>query len=278
MDFSLVGPVALTCVAIGWYCRRSKAPMPWRAVVVLLISAAGVSAAVVGPDAIRLAAKGFTAFRERQTIDPHRRGIVYVAGRSVVLPAPPGFVIVGSELPEVLKDMQADIPDNLQRVAMLVSDEAHARLVKGEDVILERSLAVDVSRKVQKRLGPEDFAQIKQVTREMVVELDTAKSPEEVFAKMEKEAGRSISDRQRAAMTDGFRLPFHRDTERIFAFSAFKEDNDGTMVALTTSSVLVGDVMIVLRVAGSKEDLEWTRKIADWWADAILAANARWWQ
>jgi hypothetical protein len=77
-------------------------------------------------------------------------------------------------------------------------------------------------------------------------------------------------------MTNGIRLPFHRDTERILAFSAVQEASDGTVVVTTSSAVLVGDVMITLRVSGSKNDLEWTRQVADQWAEAILAANARW--
>lgn len=232
----------------------------------------------MGPGAIRLASDHVhRATRDAETVDPRER-VVHVGSRSLVLPATPGFVMVGPELPEFLEGIEASVIDNTRRVVSLVSEETHAKLLKGEPTDLERLLYADVSRRLEDtRFTPAVFAEMKVATRKLHDELRATlnkKSPE-LYAKLERDAGRSFSERERAAITDVMRLPPHRDTERVFANSAFKHESSGTISVTTWSMLLVKDVLIHLKVAGRETDLEWSRQVADQWSDAVLAANAR---
>jgi len=271
------GVAAGTIVAfIMLYWRRSRASRLPKILVCVLIGVVGIAAAIVGPDAIRAGAERWRgAAPQAETVDPYRR-IVQVGGRSVILPAPSGFVMIGPELPELLEAIEAGVIDNTRRVVTLVDDDTHARLLKGEQFEWQRMLYVDVTKQLESvHFSLAEFAEVKVVMQKLFDKLmaNRGKMSPERFAELERDAGRPFSERERAAFVDPVRLPAHRETERVLAFSSFKAERTGIVSATTWSMVLVKDVLINLKVAGQKADLAWTRAVADQWTDAVLAAN-----
>src|SRR5262245_39035392 len=213
------GIAAGTIVAfIMLYWRRSRASRLPKILVCVLIGLVGMALAIVGPDAIRAGAERWRgAAPQAETVDPYRR-IVHVGGRSVILPAPPGFVMIGPELPELLKTIEAGIIDNTRRVVTLVDEDTHARLLKGEPIEWQRLLYVDVTKQYESvHFSLAYFAEIRAVIRKQSDKLMAVRgkmSPER-FAEFEKDAGRPFSERERAALVEPLRLPPHRETERV---------------------------------------------------------------
>src|SRR5262245_25729778 len=271
------GVAAGTIVAfIMLYWQRSRASRLPKVLVCVLIGVVGMALAIVGPDAIRAGAERWRgATPQADTVDPGRR-IVQVGGRSVVLPAPSGFVMIGPELPELLEAIEAGVIDNTRRVVTLVDEDSHARLLKGEQFEWQRMLYVDVTKQVERvHFSLAEFAEVKAVMQKLFDKLmaNRGKMSPERFEELERDAGRAFNARERAAFVDPVRLPAHRETDRVLAFSSFKAESNGTTSATTWSMVLVKDVLINLKVAGQKADLAWTRAVADQWTDAVLAAN-----
>src|SRR5262245_833386 len=115
---------AATAVAfIALYWQRSRASLLPRILVCVLIGLASMAVAIVGPDAIRAGAERLRGgARQAETIDPYRR-VVRVGGRDMILPAPPGFVMIGPELPELLSAVEAGVIENTRRIVTLVDED-----------------------------------------------------------------------------------------------------------------------------------------------------------
>src|SRR5262245_12212044 len=209
-----------------------------------------------------------------------RRRIVYVNDRSVVLHALPGFVMIGPERPELWKSFEASIPEHRRLIVGLVPEFAYTRLVEGKAATLQRLLVIDVPRRLEHaRLTPADFAQEKERVRKFLALMGATSKAQlpELYPQLEEALGRSLSKAERDSLNDFSPLPVHRETENIHALSYLQTEKrvgerDLTW-AVTTSMVLVKDLVLDLSVMGSERDLEWTRLISEKWTDAILAAN-----
>jgi hypothetical protein len=271
--FTLLSGAMMTgavIAAVSFYFRRSRTEAPQQ---MSIYSLGGIGLVIVAVALSLIVA----------TID-RRQKLVEVGGRSFSVVAPSGFVIVGPELPELLKDSKAGAPENAHRIVTLIPEEAHKQLVAGFGLQLQRILFVDVKRSLElMRLTLADFSQERERARKILAYMMAAVANKEqlpeIYEKLEA-LGRPLSDGERESLNDFTYLPAHRDTERVYAWSSLyreKRSSDGVVfpaAAATTSMVLVNDVVIHLTVVGNDRELEWTHLISDQWAEAILAANA----
>ena len=101
--------------AIGWYHRRSRASTLQRVLIF-----AGMGLALVAALVPVL----------KETIERQHR-VVQVGGRSIVLAAPPGFVMIGPERSELWKAFEASAPENGRRLVSLVSKVTYESLIAG---------------------------------------------------------------------------------------------------------------------------------------------------
>jgi hypothetical protein len=260
---SMLSGVAIAIVA--WYHRRPHVSILEGA---LLCAAIGLAVGAAVLAAVRESA-------ERQ------RRVVHIGDRSIVLYAPPGFVMIGPEWPELWKSLEASYPGHRRLIVGLVPEYTYTRLREHKVAELQRLLTIDVPRRLEHaRLALQDFAQEKERLGQFLAHLMGATSKAqlpELIPKLEEILGRSLSSAERDGLNDFSPLPVHRDTENIHAFSHFQTEKragerDLTW-AVTHSMVLVKDLVLDLRVMGSQQDLEWTRLISDQLTDATLAAN-----
>jgi hypothetical protein len=258
--------IGIAIAAIGWYHRRLRFSTLERVLVGAGIGLA-FGAAVVSV--------------VKENIERQRR-VADVGGRSIVLVAPPGFVMIGPERPELWKAFEVGAPENGRRIVALIPERAYKLLAAGQYISsIERVLAVDVTRRLEyRRLTPADFAQEKEKVRKFIGLLLAAPQAQlpELYPKLEESIERPLSETERASLIETNQLPVHRDTERLLAFSIFRkekqESGDHVIWAVTSNMVLVGNVVIYISVIGNERELEWTRLISEQWADAVLAANA----
>jgi len=210
-----------------------------------------------------------------------QRRVVHIGDRSIVLHAPTGFVMIGSEWPELWTSLEASYPEHRRLIVALVPEYTYTLLREHKVAELQRVLTIDVPRRLEHtRLTLRDFAQEKERVGQFLAHLMGATSKAqlpELIPKLEEALGRTLSSAERDGLNDFSPLPIHRDTENIHAFSHFQTEKragerDLTW-GVTHSMVLVKDLVLGLRVMGRQQDLEWTRLISDQLTDATLAAN-----
>jgi len=259
----MLSGVAIAIVAR--YHRRPRVSILERALVCVAIGLA-VGAAVLA---------AVTESAERQ------RRVVHIGDRSIVLHAPTGFVMIGSEWPELWTSLEASYPEHRRLIIALVPEYTYTLLREHKVAELQRVLTIDVPRRLEHtRLTLRDFAQEKERVGQFLALLTGAISKAqlpELIPKLEEALGRTLGSAERDGLNDLSPLPIHRDTENIQAFSHFQTEKragerDLTW-AVTHSMVLVKDLVLGLSVMGRQQDLEWTRLISDQLTDATLAAN-----
>ena len=122
----MLSGVAIAIVA--WYHRRPRVSILERALVCVAIGLA-VGAAVLG---------AFTESAERQ------RRVVHIGDRSIVLHAPTGFVMIGSEWPELWTSLEASYPEHRRLIVALVPEYTYTLLREHKVAELQRVLTIDV--------------------------------------------------------------------------------------------------------------------------------------
>jgi hypothetical protein len=260
---SMIGGAVIA--AIVWYHRRPHVSILERAPVFGAIGLA-VGAAVLA---------AVTESAER------RRRVVHIGDRSIVLHAPPGYVMIGSEQPDLWKAFEASIPEHHRLIVWLVHEFGYRRVVEDKDASLQRILLITVPRRLEHvRLTPAAFAEEKEKVRKFLALLMGATSKAqlpELYPKLEEALGRSLSKSERDTLNDFSPLPVQRDTENTYTFSYVQTEKRvgerEMTLAATQSMVLVNDMVLDLHVIGGEGDLGWTRLISEQWTDAVFAAN-----
>lgn len=209
---------------------------------------------------------------------------VQVGGTDIVLPAPVGFVVVGDELPEIVKIGEASLPPDNRLVAMAVTEADHRAMLARQEAAVARYILVQVPRRIEKgRHNSKFFAALKTVigTQNEKILAQVKNRLPDVMNYVTGKLGDALDRKVRAEIPEMTPLPAHREGDRSFSYSMYiklkmeieGEDATEDISAATLTGLHVRGKILFLYVYGTKSDLEWTRTASADWSDAILAAN-----
>jgi hypothetical protein len=207
-----------------------------------------------------------------------------VGESTISIPFPDGFVELTPEMGPYYDTMAAyTMPTNV-RFFTLVPTETAETLLSGEYVDLPRFFNIESERAMMDRsVSTSDFAELRAYLSSQL---------EQLFVTVEETVG-EVVDQSNAALSESYGaevkadvgetvpLSVHTNTENKLAFTS-KTTVGGTFdgaasepdTIITTSLILhVQDKVLFLYVYGTGDDIEWTRRQAAAWGDAILAAN-----
>lgn len=209
---------------------------------------------------------------------------ISVGGVAIDIPAPPGFVAVTPEMPELHRLLQQFVAETNEELAAFIPAELAPAARAGEIPAAPRRFSVQVAKLVRDRaVTASDFAELKATVRTHIesihaeVEKQVPGLIEEVNAGLEEQF-------QVGALLSGLQMlpfPIHAESERTLAQSVLVHyDMNPELVeggessgAATTVFAHVRGRVLALHAFGEQGDLEWTRQAAGDWAAAILAAN-----
>lgn len=206
-----------------------------------------------------------------------------IGGTTLRFPAPAGYVQLTPAMPRLYALQQRFVAPQNRLVAAFIPPGAALAGQRGEVPDIDRQFAVQVARSIENQtLSDEDFVKVRDALHtQMQAAVDSARTQVDQQLQsfgndMAKGSGASVS-----VKTGGMRLlPPHEETPRNMAISmlmsvqaAVNGRVENVPIAVTMNVVDVRGKALFLYVYGDGQDLEWTRRAAHDWAEAVFAAN-----
>lgn len=205
-----------------------------------------------------------------------------VGGRSINIPTPDGFTVVGAEQGSAFEVMDAYLSQQNERFLRLVPDDTARAAEESGTAVLLRFAYVEVAKNlVRYELSADDFEKVReQIVGPEAVDYDESLEEAEGFGSGDKKAG-DLMDKTIETELDGTRsYRAHFNSKDAVANSMSMTTNttmDGetytTETVMTTTLARVNGRLLFLYVYGEATDLEWSRQVSKGWTESIIAAN-----
>ena len=206
-----------------------------------------------------------------------------LAGKEIRVPVPEGFVRVTGDMPAVESfARQMHDPMNHTLAMYLLASDAPAAL-RGQIPEMKRYHLLKVNRQTRDiMLGRREFAEMTAYLRDHLEQLaeDMPAAIEDAVAEISAGIRREFAVDYDLKIADPVSFPAHLDTPDHFAFSMIMQVNassDGQHfqhpVAATASLVNAGGAVLSLYTYAPAEDLAWTRRVNQAWAEDTIKNN-----
>lgn len=211
--------------------------------------------------------------------------VIHVGGTPITVPIPEGFAVVTPEMNALDTFLESIVPHTNQRLLSLVPEEIAEASTDSQFENLERMLGIQIPRRaLPDTVSSDEFVKIKKH-----VTTDNSKT----FAQLQKKLG-NITEEISGNLEENFSgrvdlkigeivlLPVHHETDRIVSYTILSKTSVTTegeiepienATATTVTMVHVKARIVFLYVVGKDTDLNWTRKVAREWSDAIVKLN-----
>lgn len=206
---------------------------------------------------------------------------VEVGASTIDIPTPQGYVQVTPEMQAIWRLVQAGQGEN-HILAFFIPEHQQKTALEGKVVDLDRTINIQTRRRFESAtITSETFAQVKVQLLAMVaarqVDAIQARELERFSSNIDKATGVNPILRQLENAT----LPPHVNRPDRFGYSEISvmqssmQDGSPSRARVTTTAmaILVKGKMLNCYVTGGQNDLDWTRRTATLWADALQKAN-----
>ncbi|MBD2019547.1 hypothetical protein H6F43_05025 [Leptolyngbya sp. FACHB-36] len=209
---------------------------------------------------------------------------ISVGGTRLAIPTPNGYAPVTPAMKVLNRFLDNLVPPNNKRFLTFIPQTEVQRALKDEIPNLERTLNVQVSRRIENaKLSQANFAQVKTLLRQ-----ENNKIFEQVRRGLPTSTNRinQATENQfnvNSALQISNIIPLepHEESARTMAFSLLAKVNAtgengqriSDTIAGTATLVYVRQKFLFLYCYGGEKDLQWTRTASKNWTAAVLAAN-----
>ena len=210
-----------------------------------------------------------------------------VAGKTIVVPVPQGFVRVTEDMTAVnrlCEQVAAADPAN-DTLASYILESGVPTAMAGEIPTLDRYFILKVNKGMQNlTVGKNDFAEFKKIIRNQNDELFKNATPQtrEAVSKMSEGVSQDYDINFAMEINQMVPLAPHYEEENAIAFSMFanyevaaEEVKKTNIVAATVTLLNAAGRVLFLNSYGPQGDLEWTRTASRDWANEVMESNTQ---
>ena len=212
--------------------------------------------------------------------------ISYIGGTPIKIPTPSGFAPVTPDMKLVYNWQVQFISPRNSQLGFFISEHEIVQALKNELPMMRRSFRIAITKDASAAkvlVSDKDFASLVSA-----INADNQKYSAELLAQMPellKSPNQNIEKifkmNPKKSVLQLVVLPVHISTKDAVSYSTFSKATrankaggvDTTIVCATATIVHIKKKLAYLYCYGGENDLEWTRKNAKLWTEAILAVN-----
>jgi hypothetical protein len=207
-----------------------------------------------------------------------------VHGTQIVVPCPPGFVPVTSQMKQVdALQRQFVAPMNELFAGFIPEADAPAAL-EGRNISLPRTFTVQSEKRAAAmNVTKKHFEGLKTAIKSQNEKIlnDVERQLPGMIEKMNRGVAKEFGINPGISVPQMIPFPPHEDTDRSIAYSMLVRVNangpdakpESAASIVTGTFVLVNGKILFLYSNAGEDDLEWSRAISKDWSGAVLAAN-----
>ena len=207
-----------------------------------------------------------------------------INGRSIIVPAPHGFVRVTDEMTAVQKIVRQMTDPMNDTLAYYISEADVPTAMSGELPLLGKTFILKVNKQLRNMtVGKDEFSRFIAMTtsqnKQLLAEVK-ARIPDHMN-RISQGVSREFDIKFAMELSQMVPLDPHYESENAFSYSTFinygvtaGDKRQEAIVAATSTFLNASGVVLFLYAYGSKEDLEWTRTASRSWAERVMEENS----